>query len=124
GRLALRQRPEDDAADADTRRSIEVTLDLLESLDLPTGVREAIRYAHHRWDGADGAEPAGAAIPLPARILSVARDFAAALAPSAVTHSRRVGAALDELKREGGRHYDPAVVAVLVRLVGSQARVG
>ena len=126
GRLALRQRPgeEDDATAEANARALEVTLELLDGLDLPAGVRDAVAHTNHRWDGADGAQPAGTAIPLPARILAVARDFAALLAPSTVEHSRRVGAALDELRREAGRRYDPAVINVLVRLVGSQARVG
>jgi hypothetical protein len=128
GRLTLRQRSAEQGGATDVKpdaaRSLEATLALLDSLELPPGVRDALRYAHHRWDGADGAEPSGAALPLPARILAVARDFAALLAPSAVAHARRVSAALDEMKQEAGRRYDPAVVAVLVRLVGSQARVG
>ena len=126
GRLALRRRPGADAGSATEpdARALAVTLDLLDGLDLPTGVRDAIAHVNHCWDGTDGAVPAGAAIPLSARILAVARDFAALLAPSAVEHSRRVEAALDQLRREAGRRYDPTVVNVLVRLVGSQARIG
>ncbi len=126
GRLALRRRPDEDSVSATEpdARALAVTLDLLDGLDLPTGVREAVAHTNHRWDGADGAEPAGASIPLPARILAVARDFAGLLAPSTVEHSRRVEAALDELRREAGRRYDPTVVNVLVRLIGSQARIG
>jgi len=126
GRLALRRRPGGDAtasAEPETH-ALAVTLELLGGLDLPAGVQETIAHVHHRWDGAGGVEPAGESIPLSARILAVARDFAALLAPSAVEPPQRVQAALDALGREAGRRYDPTVVNSLVRLVGSQARSG
>ncbi len=44
-------------------------------LDLSPGVGEALEYVFARWDGRGFPDAAGDAIPLPMRLLHVARDI-------------------------------------------------
>jgi HD-GYP domain-containing protein (c-di-GMP phosphodiesterase class II) len=83
----------------------EVGARLAARLGLGEGVVGALSHAYERWDGRglpDGL--AGTAIPLPIRVVVVARD--------AVLWQRVAGteAACDVLRRRRGRAYDPAVV--------------
>lgn len=89
----------------------EVGARLAARLGLGEGTVRSLAHAYERWDGRglpDGL--AGPAIPLPVRLVVVARDV--------VLWQRLAGeeAALDVLRRRRGRAYDPAVVdAVLAR---------
>jgi putative two-component system response regulator len=73
--------------------------------------REIACSHHERWDGTgypDGL--AGEAIPLAARIVAVADVF------DALTHARPykrawpIEMAVDEIRTQSGRHFDPAVL--------------
>jgi putative two-component system response regulator len=87
---------------------------------------ELIALTHHeRWDG--GGYPAGLAgedIPLVGRIVAVADVF------DALTHSRpykdawTVEAAVDLVKDQAGRQFDPAVVEAFMTVVAGFARPG
>lgn len=90
----------------------EVGARLAARLGLGAGVVGALSHAYERWDGKgfpDGL--AGEEIPVPVRVVVVARD--------AVLWQRMVGieAAVEVLERRRGRAYDPAVVDA-VRSVG------
>jgi response regulator RpfG family c-di-GMP phosphodiesterase len=77
-----------------------------------------VRATHEHWDGAgypDGLK--GSAIPLPARIVSVCDRFAALTNPLDGEPAMPVGAALEELDRESGRRFDPAVVEAFRKLI-------
>lgn len=87
----------------------EVGARLADRLGLGEGVVAALAHAYERWGGRglpDGL--AGTAIPLPVRVVVVARD--------AVLWQRTAGdeVALDVLRRRRGRAYDPAVVDVVL----------
>jgi putative two-component system response regulator len=79
---------------------------------------EIIALSHHeRWDGTGYPHGlAGAAIPLPARIVALADVF------DALTHDRpyrsawSVDAALEEIARSRGTHFDPALTDVFLGL--------
>jgi two-component system, cell cycle response regulator len=74
-------------------------------------VAALVRASHERWDG--GGYPdalAGDAIPLGARIVAVADAFAAMIAGRPYRPARSADEALDELRREAGAQFDPAVV--------------
>ena len=73
---------------------------------------------HERWDG--GGYPAGLAgeqIPLVGRICAVCDVFDALLSPRPYKEPWPLHEALDELRRERGKHFDPAVVDAFMTLV-------
>jgi two-component system, cell cycle response regulator len=74
-------------------------------------VATLVRASHERWDGAgypDGL--AGEEIPVGARIVAIADAFAAMTAGRPYRPARTSDEALDELRREAGTQFDPAVV--------------
>ncbi len=78
-----------------------------------------IRSHHERIDGEgypDGLR--GEAIPLGARILTVADSWDAITKGRHYGPARSPGQALDELRRLSGRQFDPAVVAALEMVLG------
>ena len=76
----------------------------------------ALRH-HERWDGTGYAGLAGTAIPLAARITTVVDVF------DALTHRRPykepwpVEAAVEEIVRQSGRHFDPEIVSAFLRVL-------
>jgi diguanylate cyclase (GGDEF)-like protein len=65
---------------------------------------------HEHWDGTAYPEGlAGDDIPLGARIVAVADAYDAVISSGAVTHAQ----ALEELRREAGTRFDPAVIEAL-----------
>ncbi|MFQ5537258.1 MAG: diguanylate cyclase [Gemmatimonadota bacterium] len=76
----------------------------------------AILWHHERWDGTgypDGL--AGPAIPLIARVLAVADALDAILRPRPYREARSWDDALRELEEGAGTHFDPDVIAAVVR---------
>ncbi len=77
----------------------------------------AVRYHHERYDGLGYPEGlVGPAIPLTARILSVADAFDALTSTRTFRKSMSLNEALRELRKEAGTQFDPAIVAVFVNL--------
>jgi two-component system cell cycle response regulator len=75
------------------------------------GVASLVRASHERWDGAGYPDMlAGERIPVGARIVAVADAFAAMTAGRPYRPARTPEDALDELRREAGAQFDPAVV--------------
>jgi len=95
--------------------------DLLRAGDsplLPLACMLAMRH-HEHWDGRgypDGL--AGEAIPLPARILSVADVFDALISARVYKVAWCEREALQEIVRQRGGHHDPAAVDALLRVYG------
>jgi response regulator RpfG family c-di-GMP phosphodiesterase len=79
-------------------------------------VLRIVRHHHERWDGSgfpDGIS--GTAIPIEARIVAVADAYDAMTTNRAYRPPRNGPAAVDELRREAGSHFDPEVVAAFLR---------
>lgn len=124
GGLALHEpaRARPNASDEGAARCAEpregaISLQLLQGIPLPAGVREAIRHQHERWDGSghpDGLREEE--IPLGARVLAVAHGCAAMLLPHDGHRGKSVTSALDELQRHAGARYDPGTIDVLHRV--------
>lgn len=98
---------------------VEMGLSLLEGIELPDGVLEAVRHHHERWDGEgypSGLQ--GAAIPRHARILAVADAFAAMIAPRPYRLPRKLPGVVRELQLGAGRQFDPEVVLALTAVLG------
>lgn len=83
--------------------------------------REIARYHHAHWDGG-GYPPrvAGSAIPLGARICSVADAYDSMVCGIAHERKRDMGEALAELERQSGRQFDPALVSCFDALIRSE----
>lgn len=82
---------------------------------------EEIARTHHEWWNGNGYRGlAGEAIPLASRIVTVADTF------DAITHDRpyraaaSIRAAIDELRREAGRQFDPRVVEAMARVLEAE----
>lgn len=82
--------------------------------------QEIARTHHEGWNGNGYLGLAGEQIPLASRIVSVADTF------DAITHDRpyRVGRtirqAIEELRKEAGRQFDPVVVDAVARVLETE----
>jgi CHASE2 domain-containing sensor protein len=89
------------------------------SSDVMRMAEEIARTHHERWDG--GGYPAGLTgeqIPLVGRICAVCDVFDALLSDRPYKEPWPVPEALDQLRRERGKHFDPTVVDAFLRIVG------
>lgn len=68
-----------------------------------------VRYHHHPFDGSAG-EPRGQAIPLGARIISIADAYQAMLEPRAYRPALARKEALLEIVKNSGKQFDPQIV--------------
>jgi putative two-component system response regulator len=104
------------------RSHTEIGARLLSGSQFPLlRLAEEIARTHHEWWNGNGYRGlAGEAIPLASRIVAVADTF------DAITHDRpyraaaSIRAALDELRREAGRQFDPRVVEAMARALEAE----
>jgi HD-GYP domain-containing protein (c-di-GMP phosphodiesterase class II) len=87
--------------------------------ELPASVPAVVRSSHERWDG-DGYPDRlhGEAIPLAARIVSCADAFDAMTSSRSYRPALGTELALDVIRQEAGRQFDPGVAAAFVVTVG------
>jgi putative nucleotidyltransferase with HDIG domain len=81
-----------------------------------------VRASHERWDGKgypDGT--AGEAVPLAARIVSVADTFSAITTTRSYRKAQSPEAAIEELQRCAGTQFDPKVVEAVVAVLNRPA---
>jgi HD-GYP domain-containing protein (c-di-GMP phosphodiesterase class II) len=86
-------------------------------------VGEIVRSSHERWDGSgypDGL--AGDDIPLGATIVSCCDAFNAMTTDRPYRPAMSTDEAVAELQAESGTQFNPAVVEVLVEIIGSDRR--
>ncbi|HET7028308.1 MAG TPA: HD domain-containing phosphohydrolase, partial [Candidatus Limnocylindrales bacterium] len=104
------------------RRHPEIGERICRPLALSREFAPIVRHHHERWDGTgypDGLR--GEAIPLGARVVGLADAF------DAMTHDRpyraalSVSAALEELRRQSGRQFDPGLVEPFIVVVDNLA---
>jgi putative two-component system response regulator len=99
---------------------------MLEPVHLLGSVRPVVRHHHERWDGAgypDGL--AGAAIPLLARIVSVADSIEAMSGDRPYRRPLRRDDVVRELEEGRGSQWDPELVDVALDLIaGGRLRFG
>ena len=86
---------------------------------LPDAVPRVVRASHERWDG-DGYPDRlyGEKIPLAARIVSCADAFDAMTSSRSYRAALPMDLALDIIRDEAGRQFDPEVSGALVAAVG------
>jgi HD-GYP domain-containing protein (c-di-GMP phosphodiesterase class II) len=79
-------------------------------LGLGTGIEAALEYVFARWDGkGPSGGVGGEALPLPARLLHVARDYSLFLSAAGPEDARTV------LRRRAGAAYDPRLAELAAR---------
>ncbi|MFE9676347.1 HD-GYP domain-containing protein [Streptomyces sp. NPDC006259] len=80
--------------------------------------RSAILHHHERLDGSGYPYGlVGSQIPEPARVVAVADAFDAMTSTRSYSRARPVRAALEELRRCAGAHFDPRMVTALTRVI-------
>ncbi len=126
GQLPLRNQMNRPGSDlpAEARRSmerhVEAALAALDGIDLPEITRDTIRCHHEHWDGQGYPEGLGGqAIPLGARIVAVADAFVAMISARPHRLAKRVPVALEDVRKNSGTHFDPAVVDALDRVINN-----
>src|SRR3954449_5998726 len=78
-------------------------------LDLGEGVQAALEYVFARWDGRGFPDARGDEIPLPMRLLHVARDISLFLSAAGADDARGV------VERRAGAAYDPRLAEIALR---------
>jgi diguanylate cyclase (GGDEF)-like protein len=94
---------------------------ILNSVSALRGVASLVRSTHEHWDG--GGYPdglSGEAIPVAARIIAACDAYVSMRSDRSYRAPRGRAQALDELRREAGRQFDPRVVAALLRELGDE----
>jgi putative nucleotidyltransferase with HDIG domain len=87
---------------------------IVESITFPGDLTEAVRHHHERWDGTGYPHRlSGRAIPLACRIIHLAEVYD--VLTSSSSYRRPIGrkAALEAIRAEAGRQFDPDLVGVL-----------
>jgi putative two-component system response regulator len=98
-----------------------VAAQLLWAFDMPDGILDAVLSHHERWDGQGYPNGlAGAAIPLGARLLSVADAFDVITTPRPYKMALSVAEARLRLLESDGAAFDPDVVAAFTRLLDAR----
>jgi response regulator RpfG family c-di-GMP phosphodiesterase len=119
--ILLKAGPLDAAERALMQRHTVVGSDLLGGSSSPTiQLAEEIARTHHeRWDGAGYPNGlAGTDIPIAGRICAVVDVFDALTSKRPYKEAWTVDAALDELERQSGKHFDPALIEAFIALRG------
>ena len=104
---------------ADILRHPAMGADFLAGIDELAEVATIVRHHHEHIDGTgypDGLK--GEAIPLLARILSVADALEAMTSDRPYRAAITLESALDELRANSGTQFDPAVVEATIRVIG------
>jgi diguanylate cyclase (GGDEF)-like protein len=99
------------------RRHPLLSVRIMERMEFLEQEIPAVRYHHERYDGKGYPEGiAGPAIPLTARILTVADAFDAMTSPRAFRAPRGVAEAVGEIRAGAGTQFDPAVVQAFMNI--------
>ncbi len=100
------------------RRHPEIGYWFLQDIEFLAGALPIVRYHHERFDGRGyPAGLAGEAIPLGARIFSVADAFDAMTADRPYRQGLPVEVALEEIRRGSGSQFDPQIVEAFLAMI-------
>ena len=99
------------------RRHPLLSVRMMERMEFLEQEIPAVRYHHERFDGKGYPEGiSGAAIPLTARILSVADAFDAMTSPRTYRTAKTVAEAIGEIARASGTQFDPTVISAFMSM--------
>ena len=109
---------------AEMRRHPEIGEGICRSFPSSRPFAPIVRHHHERWDGSGYPDRLrGEAIPIAARIVGLVDAFDAMIHDRPFRPAMSVEAALDEIRREAGRQFDPELVPTFVSLVDPDVRV-
>jgi HD-GYP domain-containing protein (c-di-GMP phosphodiesterase class II) len=101
------------------RRHPLLSVRIMEGMEFLEQEIPTVRYHHERFDGNGYPEGlAGAAIPLTARVLSVADAFDAMTSPRTFRAAKSISESLEELRQGSRTQFDPAVIEAIVSVAG------
>ncbi len=93
---------------------------ILDGTDFPGDVAALVRHHHERWDGNGYPQHvAGRNIPLGSRIIHLAEVYDTLTSPSSYRRSVGREGALDVIRGEAGKQFDPELIPVLEELARS-----
>ncbi len=97
------------------KKHAALSCEIINPIGVEKEVSAAVLRHHERWDGTGYPEGlAGADIPLASRILAVADAFDAMTSPRPHREKLSTAEAVEEIKRNSGSQFDPAVVESFV----------
>lgn len=110
-------RPLNEKERKEIERHPRASAEILRPLEqIHPGITDIVRAHHECWNGSGYPDRlAGAAIPLEARIISVADVFDALTQPRAYRDPLSPADALDQIRKGAGSRFDPSVVDRLAR---------
>lgn len=107
------------------KRHVQIGLDILAPLFHIKNPLHYVKHHHERWDGAGYPQGlAGEDIPMGARILCAADTFDALTSKRAYREPLTPLAALEHLRVDAGKQFDPSVYEALVRVIVKRVGTG
>lgn len=102
----------------------EVSVEMIRPLEYLASVRDVLLAHHERWDGTGYPRALmGEEIPLGARVLALVDAWDSMVGGRSYRAARAPEEAMDELRREAGRQFDPQVVETFARLLQESAEM-
>ena len=96
--------------------------EILDAIAFPDAVQPIVRHQHERWNGAGHPDAlAGEEIPIGARILAAVDCYDALVFNRPARRVLPCAEALNHIRRESGRKFDPRVVSALAAQVACEA---
>lgn len=103
------------------RNSVQMSGDMLQSIEFDGPVVETLRQAQERWDGSGQPHGLkGEAILVTARIIAVANALVGMISDRAFRQGMSIDQAIEILFKETGKAYDRRVVAALVNYLDNR----
>lgn len=101
------------------KKHVEKGIDILACISWLEEIIPVIRAHHERYDGTGYPEQLkGDEIPLLGRIIAVADAFDAMTSDRSYRRALPLEVAVEELKKNAGRQFDPAVVRAFIKMLG------
>ncbi len=99
------------------KQHVILGVEILKRSSWLSGARQVVEFHHEKFDGSGYPKGLrGEQIPLPARIFAIVDVFDALTSERPYKPAWELSAALDTLRKGAGSHFDPAVLAVFLRM--------
>jgi putative two-component system response regulator len=119
-RILLKPGPLTTEEYAEMQRHSDIGGDIVSTHEAMIGIARIVRH-HHEWHDGGGypSKLAGDAIPIGARIISIADALSAMTTDRPYRKAIALDQAWDEILRHSGRQFDPAIVELYGTLIGT-----